>query len=353
MLGIMGMGSLVGRGPALRTLTGLVRRGIVDHGDVEELLSLYVRVFGGRGIVVGQHFGFHPWNALVDIDPSWVEFHTAHRHLDPSAAYLEEAPAGTGFIASRHFRAGTRDDLLYDGFVAHDFEDALIQRFLTPWQEEIFFVTYRRRRMGIFSREDATLAYLLYPHVGGALATRTALHAIAEGTGASPAPQGHASIGFPDLDVELSPGARRLFARALDVSGGRGWDRVARLLQRAALAFHRGAPGSRSRILVPGVRAEHAWIPPRRGETHRALALLFREAPERVRLSAPVAAVLSPMQREVAALAASGATNREIAAALGIGPETVRTHLREVFTRLGVSRRTELAALIAAPDVGG
>jgi DNA-binding CsgD family transcriptional regulator len=57
---------------------------------------------------------------------------------------------------------------------------------------------------------------------------------------------------------------------------------------------------------------------------------------------------LSPAQREVASFAASGATVAEIASASGRKPETVRSHLREAYTRLGVSNRVELARALAA-----
>ena len=38
----------------------------------------------------------------------------------------------------------------------------------------------------------------------------------------------------------------------------------------------------------------------------------------------------------------SGRSNREIAAALQIGVETVRTHARNIYRKLGVSSRREL-----------
>lgn len=53
-------------------------------------------------------------------------------------------------------------------------------------------------------------------------------------------------------------------------------------------------------------------------------------------------AVLTPRQREVAEYAASGATNREIAEALGITPDTVGDHLTACYERLGVTNRVEL-----------
>ncbi len=54
--------------------------------------------------------------------------------------------------------------------------------------------------------------------------------------------------------------------------------------------------------------------------------------------------VLSPRQREVLALIAKGKTNAEIAAQLGIGFESVKTHVSEILTRLNVERREDAVA---------
>jgi DNA-binding CsgD family transcriptional regulator len=59
-------------------------------------------------------------------------------------------------------------------------------------------------------------------------------------------------------------------------------------------------------------------------------------------------AVLSPVQREVARLAARGATVAEIAQSIGRGSETVRSHLSAAYRRLGVSTRVDLARALAS-----
>ncbi len=56
---------------------------------------------------------------------------------------------------------------------------------------------------------------------------------------------------------------------------------------------------------------------------------------------------LTPRQREVAEFAAVGATSDEIARTLEISPHTVRTHIKNIYERLGVSSRLELAEKVA------
>jgi DNA-binding CsgD family transcriptional regulator len=57
---------------------------------------------------------------------------------------------------------------------------------------------------------------------------------------------------------------------------------------------------------------------------------------------------LTPQERRVASAAARGATNREIAAELFLTPKTIEFHLGNVYRKLGVRSRTELAARLAA-----
>ncbi|MCU7726066.1 helix-turn-helix transcriptional regulator [Actinoplanes sp. KI2] len=55
---------------------------------------------------------------------------------------------------------------------------------------------------------------------------------------------------------------------------------------------------------------------------------------------------LTAQQERIAGLVADGATNREVAQQLHLSPRTVDHHLRNVFARLGVRSRTELARVL-------
>jgi DNA-binding CsgD family transcriptional regulator len=56
-------------------------------------------------------------------------------------------------------------------------------------------------------------------------------------------------------------------------------------------------------------------------------------------------ATLTPQERQVARLVRKGMSNKDVAAQLFVSPRTVDFHLRNVFTKTGVTSRGELAAL--------
>ncbi|MEU5909489.1 AAA family ATPase [Micromonospora sp. NPDC047527] len=67
----------------------------------------------------------------------------------------------------------------------------------------------------------------------------------------------------------------------------------------------------------------------------------------------PAARLLTGQQLRIAQLVAEGATNREIAARMFLSTRTVDHHLRNVFHRLGIRSRTELARAFATDRHAG
>jgi LuxR family maltose regulon positive regulatory protein len=56
---------------------------------------------------------------------------------------------------------------------------------------------------------------------------------------------------------------------------------------------------------------------------------------------ARILSALSPRETDILTLIAEGLSNKEIARSLDIGPETVKSHLKSIFTKLGVERRAQ------------
>lgn len=65
----------------------------------------------------------------------------------------------------------------------------------------------------------------------------------------------------------------------------------------------------------------------------------------------PPNVVLTDREMEVAVLVANGCSNKEVAAALGVGLQTVKNHLAAVFRRTGIENRTRFAVWVFAAGI--
>ena len=137
----------------------------------------------------------------------------------------------------------------------------------------------------------------------------------------------------------------------LALGADRPSEETAGLLDAAAChAASRGAPAEAATLmeqaarLTPGSRPEQA-----RERTVRAAKYYF-QAGETARSPADV---LTETERRVAALVTRGRTNREVAAEMFVTENTVQTHVRHIFQKLGVRSRTELTALLLASTTAG
>jgi LuxR family maltose regulon positive regulatory protein len=73
------------------------------------------------------------------------------------------------------------------------------------------------------------------------------------------------------------------------------------------------------------------------------LSELLSLAPEPAQISSGIAS-LSPREHSVLELIAQGQSNKEIARELGIAPETVKSHVKNIFIKLGVDKRAKAVA---------
>jgi DNA-binding NarL/FixJ family response regulator len=64
-------------------------------------------------------------------------------------------------------------------------------------------------------------------------------------------------------------------------------------------------------------------------------------------LSSKSLAALSPQEYRLLPLVAEGKTNKEIATALDLSDKTVKNYLANIFSKLGITRRTQAATLYA------
>ena len=96
---------------------------------------------------------------------------------------------------------------------------------------------------------------------------------------------------------------------------------------------------------TPGADVDPSGAPERSPEPAPGHTAACPTPPPRLR-------TLTPREREVLTELATGATNAEIAARLGISPETAKTHVGRIVGKLGVRDRTA-AALLAPPGTTG
>ncbi len=121
-------------------------------------------------------------------------------------------------------------------------------------------------------------------------------------------------------------------------------------------ALESGAAGFVARTsplddLIAAIRALHrgeAMVPPMM--LGPLLAALIRRRREQAAVLQRISN-LTRREREVLVLVCKGADSRSIADELVISPETARTHVQNVLSKLGVHSRLEAAALVGPDDL--
>jgi len=102
----------------------------------------------------------------------------------------------------------------------------------------------------------------------------------------------------------------------------------------------KGAPTEQLYRCVRAVMKGEFWIGHERvGDLVQTLLRIEREAS----MDASPASRLTPRERQVIAAIVDGASNKEIGRTFGLSEQTVKNHLSNIFDKLGVSTRLELA----------
>ena len=90
------------------------------------------------------------------------------------------------------------------------------------------------------------------------------------------------------------------------------------------------------------------------GRAHRELRATGETTRKRAARAAGAGAALTAQEAEVARLARDGLSNPEIGARLFISTRTAQYHLSNVFTKLGISSRSQLDRVLPGrPDTAG
>ena len=90
-------------------------------------------------------------------------------------------------------------------------------------------------------------------------------------------------------------------------------------------------------------------LPPTKGAA--LWAERARDELGRAKSETPPKPTLTPAERRIAELATSGMTNRDVAATLYISLKTVEANLTQIYRKLGIRSRAQLAAKLASGEL--
>jgi DNA-binding NarL/FixJ family response regulator len=119
---------------------------------------------------------------------------------------------------------------------------------------------------------------------------------------------------------------------------------LARLVEGRALAAAGDRDAARAALVEAEAALDGFGARRRRDEAARELRRLGHRVvrPARAGDDGPLGA-LTAREREIAMLVADGRTNREVAEQLVLSAKTIEAHLRNIYAKLGVRSRVELA----------
>jgi DNA-binding CsgD family transcriptional regulator len=167
-----------------------------------------------------------------------------------------------------------------------------------------------------------------------------------------PAPRGASALCDPEgvlrCDRQAEEMLKVFFAEAADGAP------IPAELRGLAQGAQAGPPGIRRTLIMEGLDERLRIDVTAVGKGRTQLHLWREPLPETVEVGTeaivapPPADGLTQREREVALLVADGLRSREVADRLGIASQTVKSHLKTIFDKLGVRNRVELARRLVA-----
>ena len=213
--------------------------------------------------------------------------------------------------------------------------------FLMPLSDRIFYILaspifaqgdkiggvglHRRKQQKDFTGRDKEIVNILLPHIAHAIRN----HQIMQGFDLTNEPRGVVAVGKDGNSFYMNETARvALKGQPAKVIPEPGLG--------AAPAFFRDGAGTWRIRTVPLGR-----------DKKRGKVILMERHPPEHKLHPRFAKFhLSRREEEIAMLAVQGLSNREIAQQLFITEQTAKDHLHHVFGKMGIRRRSELAAKV-------
>ncbi|WGL52688.1 LuxR C-terminal-related transcriptional regulator [Nocardioides sp. BP30] len=264
----------------------------------------------------------------VELDLAAGEVAAATGHLGPLTALTGEVEALAAELASGEAAAAYGDHAdARDHFLAAGAMPGAEEVLVRPWWVGAVPALVRTGRR----REGAELAR---EHVARAEESR------------DPFTLAHGLRALATADTCRDP--LGMLRRARQLAGVSGSRRLAVQLDSDIAALTILSPGTPGPEIVPMLREAESYA----GEEGlwplhaRVVALLARVGEAARPLAGRTLDVLTPAEQRVVRLAASGLTNRQVAAELGVSIKGVEWHLSRVYRKLGIPSREALVTLL-------
>lgn len=353
--------------------------GTLDAEQWTDALRGSTDLVGGCGL---QLFAIDPSrggllrNEAISLDPQILREYAAYwNQFDPFFAPMRNVAAGEVYPEHALVQPAEYEHTAFyrDFMRVHDTTRLLVgwvHKSPTKW---VALSVKATSRHGAFTEGDCERIAAVVPHLRQALEIRDRLEnaTISSRTLLEQLDRaGPSALLLDDRGrvLECSPEATRLLGRRQGVAVAADGTLALRGAAQRDLAhwLSTGRPPAHSRdglIRVPGIAAGAAltvliapmqpgsvrWV----GADPRWLVLCF-DPQRRIRVSAELIAshwAISPREGEITALLVSGHRPAQIAEQLRVSEQTVRTHLKHIFGKVGVSSQSELVACVLGSGI--